>query len=373
MTVVLAILLFGFFILSHEFGHYVTARIFGVGVREFSVGMGPAIVDVTSKKTGTKYALRLLPFGGYVSMTGENDGFSDGNAQENEASSGRSLVDIIRRKPKKNDFFREIKGGSFEQKPVWQRIIICLSGATVNIITGLLFMLCVVLCMQNLGSTIVANFTNESAVSESCGLCVGDEIIKVNNARVDTSYALYYEIMYQGCDKVDLTVIRDGEEIILHDVEFPTYTSSGILCGDADFQVYGLKKNAGNIVKYTFSQTFTSCKMIWQSLLDLVKGRYGIESVSGPVGTTEVISSAAKQSASSFFMIASVIGINLGIVNLLPLPALDGGRIVFFLIELIFKKPVPKKIETFINLAGLAILLGFSLIVTCKDITMLFK
>ena len=340
MTIVLAILAFGFFIFSHELGHFVTARLFKVGVNEFAVGFGPKILSRVSKKTSIRYSLRLIPFGGFVSMEGEDE--------ESE------------------------KENSFSKKPIWQRIIITAAGASVNLISGFLFMAVVVLLMPRLGSTVVASF-GENAASAGQGLKVDDEIVAVNGTSVDTSFALFYEISRCSDGKADLTVVRDGERTVIEGITFPTSTEKGVTVADGDFLVYGLEKNVGNVVKYTFSQSFTAMKMIWESLFDLISGKYGIEAVSGPVGTTEVMSSAAKSGPSSFLMICSVIAMNIGIFNLLPFPALDGGRIMLLIIEKITKKKVPKKIETAINFAGLVVLFGFMIIVTFKDLFSFFS
>lgn len=340
MTIVLAIVAFGFFIFSHELGHFLTARLFKVGVNEFAVGFGPRILSHVSKKTSIRYSLRLIPFGGFVSMVGEDE------ESDSEAS--------------------------FSKKPVWKRIIITAAGATVNIISGFLIMAVVVLLLPGLGSTTVAEFTEPGSSMES-GLRTRDTIVAVNGFPVDTSFGLFYEISRCGGGKADLTVIRDGEKTVLEGVVFPTETEKGVTVGVGDFKVYGNEKNFINVVKYTFSQSFTAMKMIWESLIDLISGKYGIEAVSGPVGTTEVMSSAARSGPSSFLMICSVIAMNIGIFNLLPFPALDGGRILFLLIESVTKKKIPKKIESAVNFAGLMILFGLMAAVTLKDVFSLFR
>ena len=135
-----------------------------------------------------------------------------------------------------------------------------------------------------------------------------------------------------------------------------------------DFYVYGIRKTLGSYIKQTFATAASYCAVVWRSLIDLISGKYGISAVSGPVGVTAAIGSAAKQSLENLLPIMALITINLGIFNLLPIPALDGGRLLFILIEMIFRKPVPQKYEAIVHAVGFALLIGFMLLITAKDI-----
>ncbi len=145
-----------------------------------------------------------------------------------------------------------------------------------------------------------------------------------------------------------------------------------MLFGDIDFYLYAEEKTFPNVIKQSYFQSVSTIKMIWDSLGDLVAGRYGIEAVSGPVGVTEALSSAASTGFRNLVYFAVVISMNLGIMNLLPLPALDGGRLVFQLIELVFRKPVKRSVEGFIHFAGIVVLMAFMLLITVKDVVGLF-
>ena len=340
-------------IFIHELGHFTCARIFGVTVKEFSIGMGPKIFKKVSKKSGTSYALGIFPIGGYVSMAGEDEDSDDENA-----------------------LFR---------KPVWQRLIITVAGAVMNILTGIIVMFLIVFITKSLASTTIYDF-NEGAVSSRTGLMAGDRIVEVNGYPVHTGNELVYEIMHAESEafeieldgektsvvNVGLTVVRDGEKIELDDVAFKAAVEQGVTIGNYDFIVYGERATFFNLLKHAFFRSISTVKMIWDSIVDLVSGRFGIEAVSGPVGVTGAIGQAASAGALNFFNIFVIISMNLGVVNLLPLPALDGGRIVFLLIEAIRRKPLKPEVENMIHGAGLLILFGFMIFISIKDVIGLF-
>lgn len=339
ISILYAILIFGALIFIHEFGHYVTARIFKVGINEFAIGMGPKIFSHRSKKTDIVYSLRLLPIGGFVSMVGEDD-----------------------------DVYTE---NSINSKPVWQRMIVTAAGSVMNVLLGFILMFAMVLSTPAIGSTEVAEF-NADATSSSYGLMAGDVIKKVDGASVHTSLDLGYEIMRRGVNEVDLTVKRGGSTVIISDVRFPTFTSEGIVFGDIDFKVCRVDKTIPNVLYASFYQSISSIKMVWESLFDLLSGKYGIEQMSGPVGVTQSIGTAAENGSDSLLYLCTVIAMNLGVFNLIPFPALDGGRIFFMLIELVRGKPLSQKVEGYIHFAGIVLLMGLMLIITVKDVFKLF-
>lgn len=313
---------------------------FGVTINEFSIGMGPKILTKKSKKTNISYSLRLFPIGGFVAMEGEDEASEDKNA--------------------------------FSSKPVWQRMIITVAGAFMNVAVGVIVMaLLVSFSSDPLPSTTIAQFSyGESGISyaENAGLKINDRIVSVGKAPVHIGNDMYYEIMRSGIEPLDITVIRDGEKIVIEDVSFPTITEQGTVFGTIDFIVYAEQKTVGTVLKHGLFRSTSTIKMIWESLIDLIRGRYGIDAVSGPVGVTEALGEAAESGASDLIYLAVVISMNLGVVNLLPLPALDGGRLFFQIIELIFRKPVKKEIEGYIHFAGLVILLILSALIAVKDI-----
>ena len=341
MTIVVALLVFGVLIFIHELGHFLAARACGVAIREFAVGMGPKLVSWKSKKYDTQYALRLFPIGGYVSMVGEDDDSDDENA--------------------------------FHRKNVWQKMAIIVAGPLMNILLAIVAMFVLVAGFGSIVSTTVGDFAEE-AISDDYGLMVEDTIIKVNDVRVYTGNGLVYEIMHQGDVPVDLTVVRNGERIVLRNVSFPTFSESGASFGEADFKLYAAPKTLGNVIKHGFFRSFSTAKMIWDSLVDMIGGRYGVESVSGPVGITQEIGKAARAGLSTLLYMCVVISMNLGIFNLLPIPALDGGRLFFRIIEAIRGgKPLKPEWESYIHMTGILILLGLMILVSFKDVIQIFK
>ena len=340
MTIVIAILIFGFLIFIHEFGHYLTARMFKVGINEFALGMGPKIVTKVSKKTGIAYSLRLLPIGGFVSMVGEDEDSTDENALNN--------------------------------KPVWQRMIIVSAGAFMNILVGVLVVLVIVCSTKNLATNIIAEFDEGSNLQEY-GLQVDDRVIKVGGQSVHIGRDMVEAIMFNGISPVDVTVERNGETIVLKNVEFKKMSQSGMTFGRMDFKVYPEGRSLNNIVKHTVYYSKSTVNMIWKSLIYLVTGRVGVEQMSGPIGVTSAIGDAAKTGMTNLLDLCAMLALNLGIFNMLPFPALDGGRLVFMVYELIFRKPIKREIEGYIHFAGLCLLMLLMVIVGFNDIRNLFK
>ena len=365
LYILLAIFAFGVMIAIHELGHFLMARAFGVGIYEFSIGMGPKLfswngkktfevskkqeLDVFDEETGaprvekevctTKYSFRLLPIGGYVNMVGEDE--------EDESPD------------------------SFNNKKVWQRILITVAGPLTNVILGFLLMMIVVISTPALASGVVSDF-REGATSYQYGLQAEDEITHVNGVRTRTGNEVLYEINNNGYQPLDLTVLRNGEVVELKGVVFPGIVEQGVAFGQMDFRVYAEEKTFGNVIKHSFFRSVSTVKMVFDQLGDMLTGRYGINAVSGPVGATEVMVSVAKSSIVDFLYLVVVISINLGIFNLLPIPALDGGRLLFLLIEAVIRRPLNKNVEGYIHFVGMMLLLLFMAFIMCKDIAGLF-
>lgn len=343
MYIILAILLFGFLIFIHELGHFIAARACKVKVNEFSIGMGPKLVSKTSKKNGIVYSLRVLPIGGFVSMDGENEASQNDDALCN--------------------------------RPVWQRIIITVAGPLMNLVLGFLLMIVLVSATGGPLATNTIDSFQDISISNLSGLKAGDTVIKVDGTRVHTGNELVYEIMMQGYEPIDLIVERNGQKIFLPDVVFPVETQSGMEIGVYDFYLKGESMSFGRLLKHSWFRSMSTVKMVWDSLIGLVSGRFGVEAVSGPVGVTEQITDVAKTGDSlNLLYLFIVISINLGVMNLLPLPALDGGHLFFYILELFNGKPVVnREIENYIHAIGLIVLLGFIGIISIKDIIGIFK
>lgn len=338
-----AILLFGVIIAIHEFGHFFFAKLFKVKVNEFALGMGPAILK---KKIGeTQYALRLFPIGGFVSMEGEDTESDDDRA--------------------------------FNKKKPYQRFIIVAAGAILNLILGVI-VVAVCISMQNLvGSRVVHSF-DEKAISCNYGLKEGDEIIKINDTHVYSSRGIGFNMVRDTDNKLDLTVIRDGKKVELKDVEFRQFELDGKMYVEQDFYIVGEPHTFFNVLENAVLDSASIVQMVRLSLVDLCTGKYGMKDVSGPIGTISAIADStaqgptAKDKLFTALTLLSYITINVGVFNLLPVPALDGGRLFFIFIEMIRRKPISPKKEGIIHTVGLVLLLLFMLVVSISDIIKVF-
>lgn len=372
LYILLAVFIFGFLIFIHELGHFLAARACGVKILEFAIGMGPRLISHRSKKSGTAYSLRLLPFGGFVSMLGENGmELAQGRGEAVVSDPDNPILsDIKTPEELAAEISPEDEKCAYCNQSVWRRILISLAGPAMNVLLGFLLMFIMVGSMGQqgyLGNTVIAGFP-EGNISAESGLQIGDEVLKIGNTPVHTLYQLNYEITSQGYRAVNVTVRRNGEKRVIENVIFPTGVQSNTAFGQMDFQVYAEDMSFGTLVKHSFWQSCSAVKMVYDSLFGLVGGRYGVDSISGPVGITETITQAAKSSALDVLHLVIVISINLGIMNLLPLPALDGGHILLYLIEAIRRKKLKPQVEGVINFVGLAILMLLMAVVMVKDI-----
>jgi len=337
----LAIAVFGLLIFIHELGHYICARVCGVGINEFAIGMGPKLFGWTSKKTGIRYSIRALPIGGYVSMVGEDE--------ESE------------------------REDAFANRPVWKRILIVIAGPVMNLLLGFLAMTIAVVSAGELyGTEIIYPDNGYVQISDEAGLDNGDIILKVDGVRVHTRNELVYEIYRKGVEPVDITVLRNGEKLLVEDVLFPNVEDKGVVFGGVDFYGNQERFGFGNIIKHIFFRSLSTVKMIVDSFVDLLSGRYGLETMSGPVGITQAVGEAAAGGFDQFIYFFVFITINLGVFNLFPIPALDGGRLLFLLAEAILRRPINKNVEGIIHLIGLVLMLGLIVVVTFNDIARLF-
>ncbi|MBR2621930.1 MAG: site-2 protease family protein [Clostridia bacterium] len=348
--VIAAVLIFGILIMIHELGHFTVARLCGVYIKEFSIGMGPKLLQKKSKKRGTLYSLRAFPIGGYVSMKGEEED------EEGE--------------------------DSFTQKKVWQRMAIVVAGALMNLLLGFLIVFIIVCISKNLlASTRIHSFLDGSTSNTPTGLQIEDTVIKVNHISVYTGEELTYEIMNQGHEPVDLTVIRNGEKVVLEDVVFPQFEDQGIVFGESDFKVWAFEDpSLWQLLRVTWRRSVSLVKMVWDSLFNLITGRFSVSSLSSPIGVTAAVKDTISQSGWNpmqilqyVLNITAVISINLGVFNLIPFPALDGGRFLFLGLEGIFRKPIiSRDLEAKINFAGIVLLMIVMVLVLSKDIIALF-
>ena len=367
LTLLITVFIFGLLIFIHEFGHYIVARLFKVGVIEFSIGMGPKIK--TWKGKHNDFSLRAIPIGGFVNMVGEYD-------------------DEI---PEEHKYKIPLNS-----RPVWKRILIVLAGPLMNIILAFLVMFFVV-CGSVIGTKTVHSFA-EGAISCESGLQANDEIISINGKKVHCFNDLSYILMSDGefvdekavnpqnpaeegiirYSLLDIKVLRDGVPTMLYDVKFYTFSNDGITFTARDFYVTEKSKSFGNLMYETYWQTYSSIYMTVDSLIDTFSGKYGMEAVGGPIAIGGEINSIIENSQSvkeTVLYIADMtvlISVSLGILNLLPIPVLDGGRLLFYIIEAIRRKPMKKSTESAISGIFTVLLFGLMIFVAFKDIIGLF-
>ena len=339
MFLLIAILMFSFLIFIHEFGHFITAKLFDVKVNEFSIFMGPRLFHWG--KGETEYSIRLLPIGGYCAMEGEDGGSDDPRA--------------------------------FTKKEPWKRIIILAAGAFMNFLTGLLVL--VVLYASASGSFRTLEITG---FLEGCPLegtlQVGDVLEQVDgdNLYVFSDFSMLTERAGEG--PMDLTVRRDGEKIVLRNVDMVKreYQVDG-----ETLRLYGLtlgatvEKTPVTVLKNAWWSAVDFGRMVKMGLVDLISGRAGLKDMSGPVGIVDTIQETGKSSETTADGILNVIyfgafiAVNLAFMNMLPIPALDGGHIFLLLvtwgIESVTRRKINPKYEAYIHAAGMVLLLGFML------------
>lgn len=332
--ILIAILFFELIIIIHEGGHFVAARLMKIKVNEFSIGMGPKLIQF--KKGDTKYTLRLILFGGYCAMEGESEDSDDEN--------------------------------SFAKKKVWQRFFVVVAGALMNLILGFLVIVIMLSSGSLIGTTEIAKF-DDKAVS-SATLKQGDIIKSIDGMRVYTSTDVTTGLSRSDDDTLDMTVLRDGKTLDLK-VKFNMEKYEGRNFINMDFWLVGNKKTVGGVIKESFKEWVSFTRMVFLSVHDMIVGKYGLSDLAGPVGTVSVVSTAVKTSAYSMLRIMALLTINVGLFNLFPIPALDGWRLFLLIFEGIFKRKLPDKWDWAINAVGLVLLLGLMCVITFSDITKL--
>lgn len=344
--ILVAILLFGLLVLVHEFGHFLTAKLSGVQVNEFSLFMGPAIWK--KQKGETLYSLRCIPIGGYCAMEGE-DGDSD-----NPRAFGRAKV--------------------------WKRLLILVAGSFMNLVAGLLIMTIYVASVyQAIPTRAVASVDSASVFAGQ--LQAGDSFYSIGGERVYTSGDV--TMLLDRCEggTADIVVLRGGEKVRLPNAQVERRDFGGE-------QLYGFtidvqEKTLGGTLGFSWNSCVDFVRIVRLGLGDLFTGRAGLKDMSGPVGIVEQVTETANQQESAWEGLAvvlyyfSFIAINLGVMNLLPIPALDGGRIFFLVLstlsEKLFRKKIPMKYEAAVNFAFFGLLMALMLFVTFHDVLRLVQ
>ncbi len=377
VTAIVTILIFLVMISLHEFGHFITAKLLGIKVLEYAIGFGPVLFK--SKKTETQYSLRIIPFGGYCKFEGEDEESKDPRA--------------------------------FCNQKVWKRIIVVVAGGIANIILGFMLFLAII---PGSGD-IVTNYVDrpvEGGYAIEAGLMQGDKIVKINGKNVSTysDISLYTEEFTSDTDCKVVVKRNDGK----HELTFKPSTSkvqydytdegirisehvNGTLIGESvaeysenvpkDENLVGKTRTVDRLIigftplreKVTFwniwgeawNQTKFVVKLVYHSLWDLVTGEAGMESVSGPVGVVTVVNDAVNSGSQSWLYVlnlTALLTINLGVFNLLPIPALDGGRLFFMLVELITRKRIPAEKEGLVHAIGFALFIALAVFISFNDI-----
>lgn len=333
-TILITILIFAVIIFIHECGHFAAAKLCKVRVNEFALGMGPTLFHFG--KGETRYALRLFPIGGFVSMEGEDGGSGDPRA--------------------------------FCNQKVWKRILIVCAGAFMNLVLGFIVVLLMTIPSDRLPSMTVAQFY-ENASTEATGLQAGDEILRVNGRSIWVDSDLIYTLSTDEDGVVDMVVRRDGEKVELSDVAFTTQDGTLVI----DFTVQGVPANLPNVLSYSFRKTASIGRLVWIAVGQLITGQSSINELSGPIGTAQAIGQAVSAGLSTVMYLFAFITINVGIFNILPVPALDGGRLIFLLFELITRRRIKPEHEAYVHFAGFVLLILLIIFVSYHDIVNLIR
>lgn len=353
MSIVFAILIFSFLIFIHEFGHFATAKLFGVQVNEFSMFMGPAIWK--KQKGETLYSLRCIPIGGYCAMEGE-DGDSD-----NPRAFGRAAW--------------------------WKRAIILIAGAAMNFLAGLLIVLILGMTIRMTVPQVDFLRTGSTLAAEG-GLMAGDTILELDGTPIGST-ADFSEILAADEEKTvyDVLVMRDGAQVLLKNVVMEPREFAADAQGEAG-TFYGINWKTrhltfGETIDYAWQNCVYFVKVVWMSLGMLLSGEASFGEVSGVVGIVHQMGQIADASATwvlalkNLLYFGAFIAVNLAVMNLLPIPALDGGRVVSLLltaaIEAVTRKKLDPKYEGYIHAAGMVLLLGLMAVIMLKDIIFIFK
>ena len=384
VTAIVTILIFLLLISLHEFGHFIVSKLSGVPVHEFSIGMGPAIYKKQGKET--LYSIRLFPVGGYCKLEGEDEDSDNPYA--------------------------------FTNQKLWKKFLVVSAGAILNIVLGYVLIVIMTLAQPhpqgqpNMINVPVVDSIIENSNIKGGQIQSGDRIIKINGHRIYfyNDIPLYTDEFKEN-QEVEITVLRENEKIdvniipTVREVEY-TYNDDALKIKTStngievtqtvpyDEENINLVKDyigqtateknliigftpkteevgISNIFGYSFHYTGYIVRMVYNSLWDMITGQTGFDEVSGPVGIVSAVNTAVntgKYSLVNVIMLAALLSINLGIFNLLPLPALDGGRLFFMLIELMRGKPIPPEKEGLVHGIGLVLLLVFAVFVSFNDI-----
>ena len=377
ITLLAAVFVFSAVIAIHEFGHFAVAKLCGVQVNEFSIGMGPVLLK--KMHHGTQYSLRALPVGGFVALEGEESPESQQAEREERSDleerplSQRSGADSSPNGgASKEEEVSQPTGKPLNEAPVWQRVLIMAAGACMNFLLGFVVMAIVLTAQNEPITSRVIYAVEDGALCGQTGLEAGDKVLAVNGRRCFVANDMLYELMRTEDYSASFTVLRDGKKVELPRVQFDTWQDEdGETHMSLGFTVYGIKKTPVNVIKEAWNSVLYYGRIIFTSLMDLLRGRESINDLSGPVGIVTAIGQAASYGWQDLLELLALITVNLGIFNLLPFPALDGGKVVFLFIEGVTGHAVPEKIQSGLTLAAFALLFALMIFATYNDIVRL--
>lgn len=327
-TFIASIFVFLLVILLHELGHFTVAKMVGIKVNEFAIGMGPKVYQ--NQKGETKYTLRALPIGGYVQMEGEDEESND---------------------PR-----------SFSNASPWARMAVVVAGAFMNFVLAII-VLTIVSFSMGTPTTVIEEITNGSP-AELAGIMPGDRITHINNIKVDSWNELSNQISSLSPNQEMKVKVVRGSEYNEFDVKPISDQEGRTIIGISP----KYKKSISSAIKSGFETTGMILKLMFNFIGMVFKGQVSINDLSGPIGVINEVGQAAKMGIVNLLLILGFISVNLGFFNLLPIPALDGSRLIFILIEIIRGKPVDSKKENLIHLVGFMLLIGLMLVVSYKDL-----
>lgn len=346
MAILWFILILGGIVLVHEFGHFIFSKLFGVYVYEFSIGMGPKIFHYKKKGGETEYCIRAIPIGGFVSLAGED---ADDNAK----------ID---------------KKRMLYSKPVWQRFIIMVAGATFNFVFAFVLLFISALIYGSISTKPIVANVNPSYPAYEAGIKEGDTILSVNGNKVSSwSEVQLYIGLAEGKDINFILKDKSGnkKEIIVKPnvVEDDEGNKSYVVGIGLDSTI---RHGFGSSITYACETTASLYRLMLITLKQLFTGGVSASDLSGPVGIYSIVDSQSKKGLQSIIYLTAYLSMNVGVINLIPFPAFDGGRVLFLIIEKIRRKPINAKIEAMINSIGFMLLMLLMVYVTFNDILRLF-